>query len=104
MASKAGNPGNPAIDSVADQARSAVDRVADRATGAVDSVKASIHDTVNTVAQRATAASQWASESVDAAKSAPTDLMHAGAEYIRARPYAAVSAALAIGYLIGKFR
>ena len=45
-------PGNPAIDSVAEQARSAVDRVADSATGAVNTAKASIHDKVNTVADR----------------------------------------------------
>ena len=105
MATKPGSSGgNPAIDNVAEQARSAVDRVADRATGAVNTVKASIHDTVNTVADRASAASQWASESVDSAKRAPTDLLDAGAEYIRARPYAAVGAALAVGYLIGKLR
>lgn len=96
--------GNPAIDSVAEQARSAVDRVADRATGAVKTAKASIHEKVDTVADRANAASQWASDKVDAAKQAPTDLLDAGAEYIRARPYAAVGAALAIGYLIGKLR
>ena len=105
MASKPGSSaGNPAIDSVAEQARSAVDRVADRATGAVNTVKASIHDTVSTVAEHANAASQWASESVDAAKKAPNDLLDAGADYIRARPYAAVAAALAVGYLIGKLR
>jgi ElaB/YqjD/DUF883 family membrane-anchored ribosome-binding protein len=96
--------GNPAIDSVAEQARSAVDRVAERATGAVNTAKASIHQKVDTVADRANAASQWASDRVDAAKKAPTDALEAGAEYIRARPYAAVGAALALGYLIGKLR
>jgi ElaB/YqjD/DUF883 family membrane-anchored ribosome-binding protein len=59
---------------------------------------------VNTVADRATAASQWASDSVDAAKQAPTDVIAAGADYIRANPYAVVGAAFALGYLIGKLR
>jgi len=56
------------------------------------------------VADRATAASQWASDSVDAAKQAPTDAIAAGADYIRANPYAVVGAAFALGYLIGKLR
>ena len=96
--------GNATIKTVADQARSTADRVADRATDAIASARTSIHSTVDTVAERANAASQWATDKVDAAKQAPTDLVEAGAEYIRARPYAAVGAALAIGSLIGKLR
>jgi ElaB/YqjD/DUF883 family membrane-anchored ribosome-binding protein len=96
--------GNPAIDSVADQARSAVDRVADSAAGVVNTAKATMHDKVNAVADRANTAAQWASDKVDAAKQAPTDAIETGAEYIRARPYVAVCAALAIGYVIGKLR
>ena len=93
--------GNPAIDSVANR-RVQPSIASPTATGAVNTAKASIHDTVNTVADRANAASQWASDKVDVAKQAPTDAIGAGAEYIRARPYVAVGAALAIGYLIAK--
>ena len=96
--------GNSAINTLADQARATADRVAGSATDAITSAKTSIHDTINTVTERANAASQWASEKVDTAKQAPTELLEAGAEYIRARPYAAVGTALAIGYLIGKLR
>jgi ElaB/YqjD/DUF883 family membrane-anchored ribosome-binding protein len=89
---------------VADQARTVADRAADRATDAIASAKASLHETVDAVADRATAASQWASRRVGAATQAPTDLIEAGADYIRERPYVAVGAALAVGYLIGKLR
>jgi ElaB/YqjD/DUF883 family membrane-anchored ribosome-binding protein len=44
-----------------------------------------------------------ASERVDAVKQGPNDLLNAGAEYIRARPYAAVGVAL-VGYLVGRLR
>jgi len=90
------------IDKAADQARMAADRVATKATDAITSAKASVHETVDTVAERANAATQWASEKVDAAKQAPVDVIAAGAEYIKARPYAAVAVALTAGYLMGR--
>jgi ElaB/YqjD/DUF883 family membrane-anchored ribosome-binding protein len=39
---------------------------------------------------------------MDAAKQAPIDVIEAGAEYIKARPYAAVAVALAVGYVMGR--
>ena len=81
---------NSPIDKAADQARTAADRVAAKATDVITSAKASVHETVNAVAGRANAATQWASDKVDAARQAPIDVVEAGAEYIKARPYAAV--------------
>jgi len=98
----ADTPSNSPIDKAADQARTAADRVADKATDAITSARVSVHETVNAVAERASAATQWASDKVIAAKEAPNDVIEAGAEYIKARPYAAVAVALAIGYLIGR--
>lgn len=93
---------NSSIDAAADQARSATDRVATKATDAITSAKTSIHETVNTVADRANTATQWASEKIDTVKKAPTDVIEAGADYIKGRPYTAVAVALAAGYVIGR--
>jgi ElaB/YqjD/DUF883 family membrane-anchored ribosome-binding protein len=93
---------NSPVDAVAEQARAATDRIADKATGAITSVKTSIHDTVDSVADRANTATRWTSEKIDAVKRAPMDSIAAGAEYIRARPYAAVAIALAVGYVLGR--
>jgi ElaB/YqjD/DUF883 family membrane-anchored ribosome-binding protein len=93
---------NSPVDAVAEQARAATDRIADKATGAITSVKTSIHDTVDSVADRANTATRWTSEKIDAVKRAPTDSIAAGAEYIRARPYAAVAIALTVGYVLGR--
>lgn len=90
------------IDKAADQARTAADRLAAKASDAITSARASIHETVDSVAERANAATQWASDKVDAARQAPIDVIEAGAEYIKARPYAAVAVALAVGYVMGR--
>ena len=98
----------PARDSsiakAADQARAATDHVAEKATGVITSARDSVRHSLDSVAERADAASRWTSERVDAVKKGPNDLLDAGAEYIRARPYAAVSVALALGYLVGRLR
>jgi len=92
------------LGAAAANARRRIDTVAEATTDAVESVKASMHGAVDSVADKATAASQWASETLDTAKQAPSDLIETGAEYIRSRPYAAVGVALCIGFVIGKLR
>jgi ElaB/YqjD/DUF883 family membrane-anchored ribosome-binding protein len=95
-------PGNSRIDVVAEQARTATDRIADKATDAITSVKTSIHGSVDSVADRANAATRWTSDKIEAVKRAPLDSIAAGAEYIKARPYSAVAIALAAGYILGR--
>lgn len=95
---------NPAIDKIANQARAATDHVAEKATDAITSARDSVRDSVDSVAAGADAAARWTSEKVDAVKTGPNDLLDAGAEYIRERPYAAVGFALAFGYLVGRLR
>ena len=92
------------ITKVADQARATTDRVAEKATGAITAARDSVRDSVDAVAGHADAASRRVSEGIDAVKRGPNDLFDAGAEYIRARPYAAVGFALALGYLVGRLR
>jgi ElaB/YqjD/DUF883 family membrane-anchored ribosome-binding protein len=74
------------------------------ASDAIASATDSIKGAVDSVAERATAATQWASATVDTATRAPADFLETGAEYIRARPYVAVGAAFALGYLVAKLR
>jgi ElaB/YqjD/DUF883 family membrane-anchored ribosome-binding protein len=95
---------NPTIAKVADQARAAADNVADKATGAIAAARDSVRDSVDSVAARADAVSRRVSERIGAVRQGPNDLLQAGAEYIRARPYAAVGFALALGYLVGRVR
>jgi ElaB/YqjD/DUF883 family membrane-anchored ribosome-binding protein len=95
---------NSSIAKVADQARAATDHVAEKATSAISAARDSVRESVDSVAGRADAASRWASERVDAVKRGPNDLLDAGAGYIRARPYAAVGFAVALGYLVGRLR
>jgi len=95
-------PRNSPVDVIAEQARTATDRVADKATDAITSVKTSIHDTVDSVAERANTATRWTSDKMDAVRRAPIDSIAAGAEYIKARPYAAVAIAVAVGYVLGR--
>ena len=92
------------VSRMADQARAATDHMAERATDAITSAKDSVHSSVDSVAGRADAATRWASERIDAVKKGPNDLLNAGAEYIRGRPYAAVGMALAVGYVVGRLR
>lgn len=95
-------PRNSPVDAMAEQARAATDRMATKATDAITAVKTSVHDTVNSAAERANTATQWTSERIDAVRRAPADAMETGAEYIRANPYTAVAIALGVGYLIGR--
>ena len=95
---------NPSIAKVADQARAATDNVAERATSAITSARDSVRGSVDAVAARADAVSRRVSEGIESVRRGPNDLLDAGAEYIRARPYAVVGAALALGYLVGRLR
>ncbi len=95
-------PRNSPVDAMAEQARTATDRIATKATDAITAVKTSVHDTVNSAADRANTATQWTSERIDAVRRAPADAMETGAEYIRANPYTAVAIALGVGYVLGR--
>ena len=95
---------NRTIAKVADQARAATDNVAEKATTAITAARDSMRDSVDSVAVRADAVSTRVLEGIEAVKRGPSDVLDAGAEYIRARPYAAVGCALALGYLVGRLR
>ena len=93
---------NTIIGNGAERARRTADRMADKASDTLASAKSAIHDTIDSVADRTTAATDWASDTVDSMKQAPSMLAGTGAGYIRATPYLAVGIAIAVGYLLGR--
>lgn len=93
-----GNSNGPAIarvDDLAQKAHQATDKIADMATEQVGRLSGTAHRAVNSTADAASSAAQWAS-------SVPTDLTEAVSETIRARPIATVAGALFVGYLLGR--
>jgi ElaB/YqjD/DUF883 family membrane-anchored ribosome-binding protein len=93
-----GNPDDPSIarvDDLAQRAHQATDRIADMATEQVGRLSGTAHRAVNSTADAASTAAEWAS-------SVPTDLTEAVSETIRARPIATVVGALFVGYLLGR--
>lgn len=93
-----------AVDRAAEQVKSAADRVATQATDSIASAKSAVTETVNTIAERTHAASDWASHKIDAVTEAPSALVESGAEYIKARPYTAIGIAVAVGYVLGRLQ
>ena len=94
--------GNQAVNEAAARARSAAEAVAARATDVVGAAKGAVHDAIDSMAQRANAASDWTGNKVDNALNAPRDVARIGADYLRQRPYASLLIAAGIAYLIGR--
>ena len=82
-------------DGLAQSAHRTVDDVSGRLSGAA-------HRAVDSAADVATTASEWASSLPDQAKSAQARFNEAACESIRARPMASLAGALVVGYLIGR--
>lgn len=93
-----------AIDTAADQVKTAADRVAAKATDTIASAKSVVTETVDTIAERTHAATDWASHKYDAVSEAPSALVESGANYIKARPYTAIGIAVAVGYILGRLQ
>ena len=82
-------------ESLAQSAHHTVDDVAGRMSGAA-------HRAVDTAADAATSATEWASSLPAQARGAQARFSEAACESIRARPMASVAGALVIGYLMGR--
>jgi len=95
---------NTAVDRAADQVKTAADRVATKATDTIASAKSAVTETVDTIAERTHAATDWASHKYDAVSEAPSALVESGAEYIKTRPYTAIGIAVVVGYILGRLQ
>lgn len=95
-------PGSAKVESAAMTAHQTVDKVADKATAQVDRLSGTAHRAVNSAADAATTAAGWASTLPQQAKDVQTRLTEAACTSIRARPLTTVAGALVVGYLLGR--
>jgi ElaB protein len=93
---------NPHIEGAAITAHQTVDKVADGATAQVDRLSGSAHRAVNRVADAASAAADWSSSVPEKAKQVQATVSESVGNSIRARPFTSIASALAIGYLLGR--
>ena len=95
---------NPAakVEDIAQSAHQTVDKVADKATAQVDRLSGSAHRAVNSAADAAGAATDWAATIPEQASQVQTKLTEAACASIRARPIATVAGALVVGYLFAR--
>lgn len=93
---------NPKIENAAQQAHQSVDRAADKALTGVGKVSDSMHRALNTTADTAASAADWASQVPEKAKRAQSAMTEAACNTIRSRPLSTVFGALAAGYILGR--
>jgi ElaB/YqjD/DUF883 family membrane-anchored ribosome-binding protein len=86
------------VEGAARAAHQTVDKVAGKATSQVDQLSGTAHRVVNSAADAATSAAEWASTIPAQA----TKITEAASESIRAHPLTTAAGALVIGYLLGR--
>src|ERR1700730_8611869 len=96
------NPASAKVEDVAQTAHQTTDRIADKAVFQVDRLSGTAHRAVNSAADAASSAAEWASAIPEQAKQVQTRLAEAASASIRERPIAIVAAALVVGYLLGR--
>ena len=93
---------NAKLDSATQTAHQTVDKVADKATAQVDRLTGTAHRAVDGAADAANSAAAWVSTLPEQAKEVQSRFTDSACASIRARPLASVAGALAIGYLLGR--
>ena len=93
---------NAKVEGATQSAHQTVDKVADRASAQVDRLSGAAHQAVNSAADAVTSATDWASGIPEQAKQVQTRITEAACASIRARPISTVAGALAVGYLLGR--
>ena len=96
------NPTNAKVESAALAAHQVTDNVADKATVQVDRLSGTVHRAVNSAADAATSAAEWASTVPEQAKQVQMRLTESACTSIRAKPLQTVAGALVVGYLLGR--
>jgi len=96
------SPGNAKLEGAAQTAHQTVDKVADKATAGLDKLSGTVHRAVNTAADAASTAAEWASTVPDQAKEMQSKFTESACASIRARPLSTVAGALVVGYLLGR--
>jgi hypothetical protein len=103
IGSPVSNPStNAKVAGVAQAAHQTVDKVADSATAQVERLTGTAHRAVDSAADAATSAADWASNIPEQAQQVRTRVTEAASASIRARPISTVVGALVVGYLLGR--
>jgi ElaB/YqjD/DUF883 family membrane-anchored ribosome-binding protein len=97
------------LEGAAQTAHQTVDSVANKATAQLDRLSGTAHKAVNSAADVASTAAEWASTLPEQAKEVQSKLTEVQTKFtesacasIRARPLSTVAGALVVGYLIGR--
>ena len=93
---------NPRVESAASVAHQTVDRIADSATAKVDRLSGSVHRAVNQTADAASLAADWASSIPEQARNVQATMTESVCGAIRARPLATLASGIVAGYLLGR--
>lgn len=91
------------VTEVADRAHEAVDRAAGSAAPIIERATGSAHRTIERAAEIAKPAVDWVSDSGKQVVHRSTDAVDTFGGYVRQRPLTSLVAAVAVGYLAGKF-
>ena len=81
---------------------STIDKVANPARNAVDGMSSAAHETVDKIANGASHTAERFSEQTRRISEAPVRAMEASRTWIQDRPFGALSAALAFGFIVGR--
>lgn len=96
------NPGSGTVEDVAQAAHRTTDKIVDKTTAQINRLGGAAHRAVDSTAEAASSAAEWASTVPEQAKQARAQLTDAASASIRARPIATVAGALVLGYLLGR--
>ena len=93
---------NAKLEGAAQTAHQTVDRVADKATASLDRLSGTAHRAVDSAADAASTAADWASTLPAQARNVQSRFTESACASIRARPLSTVAGALVVGYLLGR--
>jgi hypothetical protein len=100
--SNAANPVSARVEDAARSAHQVTDRITEEAAAKVDRLSGTAHRAINSAADAATSAAEWASTVPKQAERVQTRFTESASASIRARPIATVAGALIVGYLLGR--
>ena len=90
------------VDSAGAAVHSTIDKIADPARNTVDRASSAAHETVDKLASGASHVADRFSEQTRWAAEAPSRAVDCSKSWIQDRPFEAVGAALALGFIIGR--
>ena len=99
------NPAYPIgakLEGATQTAHQTVDKVADKASASLDKLSGTAHRAVNSATDVATQAADWASNLPAQAKDMQSRFTESACASIRQRPLSTVAGALVVGYLLGR--